>query len=259
MRRTTPCGDHAARDRAEPGDPEERAHLGLADRLLRRDGGELADQRLLDLLGQLVDDVVGADLDALPRRELARLGVRTHVEAHDESVGGGREHDVVLGDRPHALGDHVQPHLRVLELRQLRDDGLDRADDVAADDQVEVRDVARLERLVQALERDAAARADGRELFAAEPLAAPVGEVARLTVVGDDTRQLTRRRRLVEAEDLDGIARDRALPALALVVEQRLDAAVRIPCDHRVAHAERPAVDEHGRDRAARPRRAATR
>src|SRR6476619_4761521 len=54
-------GDHAARDRAEPGDPEERAYLGLADRLLRRDGCKLADERLLDLLGQLVDDVVGAD------------------------------------------------------------------------------------------------------------------------------------------------------------------------------------------------------
>src|SRR2546423_7917848 len=67
-------GDHAAGDRAEPRDPEERAHLGLADRLLRRDGGELAHQRLLDLLGQLVDDVVGADLDAFTCRELARLG-----------------------------------------------------------------------------------------------------------------------------------------------------------------------------------------
>jgi len=141
-------GDHAARDRAEPGDPEERAYLGLADRLLGLDGGQPADERLLDVLGELVDDVVGADLDALPRRELARLGVRAHVEAHDEGVGGGREHDVVLGDRPHSLGDHVQPHLRVLELRQLRDDGLDRPDDVAADDQVEVRDVPRLERLV---------------------------------------------------------------------------------------------------------------
>ena len=59
-------------------------------------GGELADERLLDLLGELVDDVVRADLDALARRELARLGVRADVEADDERVGGGREHDVVL-------------------------------------------------------------------------------------------------------------------------------------------------------------------
>src|SRR5262249_28919251 len=51
-------GDHAACDRAEPGDAEEGTYLGLADRLLRRDGCELADERLLDLLGELVDDVI---------------------------------------------------------------------------------------------------------------------------------------------------------------------------------------------------------
>ena len=102
--------------------------------------------------------------------------------------------------------DHVQPHLRVLELRQLRDDRLDRADHVAADDEVEVGDLAGLKLLVQTLERDAAARPNGRELLAAEPLAAPVGEVARFTVVSDDARQLAGRRRLVEAEDLDRLA-----------------------------------------------------
>jgi hypothetical protein len=144
-----------------------------------------------------------------------------------QSVRGGGEHDVVLGDRADALGDHVEPHLRVLELRQLGDDGLDRADDVAAHHEVQVGDLARLECLVQALERDAAARADGRELLAAEPLAPLVRQVARLAVVGDDPRQLACRRRLVEAENLDRIAGNRA-PLLALVVEQRLDPAVRV-------------------------------
>ena len=75
----------------------------------------------------------------------------------------------------------------MLELRQLRDDGLDRADDVAADDQVQVRDVARLERLVQALERDAAARPDGRELFAAEQ--APPEEEVTVSLEQDVLRR----------------------------------------------------------------------
>src|SRR5581483_7075408 len=88
--------DHAAGDRAETRDLEQRANLGLADRLLRLDGGELADERLLDVVGELVDDVVRADLDALARRELARLRVRTYVEPDDERVGRRREHDVVL-------------------------------------------------------------------------------------------------------------------------------------------------------------------
>jgi hypothetical protein len=71
----------------------------------------------------------------------------------------------------------------VLELRQLGDDRLDRAHDVPAHDEVEVGDLALLELLVQALERDAAAGADGRELLAAEPLRALLGEVACLALV----------------------------------------------------------------------------
>ena len=53
-------------------------------------------ERLLDLLRQLVDDGVEADLDAFLLRELARLGVRPHVEADEQRVRRGREHDVVL-------------------------------------------------------------------------------------------------------------------------------------------------------------------
>ena len=82
--------DHAARDRAEPRDLEEGAHLRLADDLLGLDGGEHPDERLLDVLGQLVDDAVGADVDALALRELARLGVRSDVEADDERVARSR-------------------------------------------------------------------------------------------------------------------------------------------------------------------------
>src|SRR5438552_1412357 len=62
-------GDHAARDRAETRDLEQRPHLGLADRLLGGDGLQLADERLLDLLGELVDLVVEADLYALALRQ----------------------------------------------------------------------------------------------------------------------------------------------------------------------------------------------
>src|SRR6185312_17557533 len=51
----------------------------------RRDRAEQADERLLDVLGQLVDDAVGADLDAFPLGELARLGGGPHVEADHHS------------------------------------------------------------------------------------------------------------------------------------------------------------------------------
>src|SRR5437764_11348570 len=218
--------DHAAGDRAEPRHAKQRAHFRLADRVLRRDCGELADEGLFDVLGELVDDVVRADPDAFARGELARLGVRPDVEADDEGVGRGREHDVVLRDRTHSLGDHVEPHLRVLELRQLGDDGLDRADDVAADDEVEVGNLARLQLLVKPLERYSGVRAHGRELLASQSLPSPVRELASFTIVRYDACELARRGRLVEAEDLDRIARRRLLLAFALVVEERLDATV---------------------------------
>ena len=54
----------------EPRDLEERAHLGLAERLLGLDRREHPDERLLDVLGELVDDAVRADVDALALGEL---------------------------------------------------------------------------------------------------------------------------------------------------------------------------------------------
>ena len=45
----------------------------------------------------------------------------------------------------------------MLELRELRDDGLDRADHVALDDEVEIGDLARLHGVEEVLERDTAA------------------------------------------------------------------------------------------------------
>src|SRR5579884_1915014 len=79
------------------------------------------------------------------------------------------------------------------------------------DDEVEIRDLAGLELLEQPLEGDAG-RPRRRELLAAEPLAPPVREVARLPVVRDDPRELPRAGWLVEAEDLDRVPRPGALP-----------------------------------------------
>ena len=199
-------GDHAAGDRAEPRDLEERPHLGLADDLLGLDGREHADERLLDVLGQLVDDAVGADVDALALGERARLGVRPHVEADDERVRGRGEHDVALGDRADALVDHVDTHLGVVDLGELGDGRLDRAADVALEDQVQILDGAFAQLREERLERDAALRAL-RELLGAEPLAAPLRERPRLALVLDHARELARGRRRVEAEDLDRCAR----------------------------------------------------
>ena len=87
-------GDHAAGDRAQPGDLEDLPHLGLAEDLLDLLGHQHADQRLLDVVGHLVDDVVGADVDALALRLELGLGVGPDVEADHDRVRRGGQADV---------------------------------------------------------------------------------------------------------------------------------------------------------------------
>ena len=62
----------------------------------------------------------------------------------------------------------------------------DRADDVATHHEVEIGDLARLQRVVKPLEGDAARGPNRGELLTADALAAAVGDVARLAVVRDD-------------------------------------------------------------------------
>src|SRR5204863_4550817 len=113
------------------------------------------------------------------------------------------EHDVVLRDPADALVDDVDPDLRVLDFRELPDDRLDRPDDVALDDEVQLLHGTDLHLLEQPVERNA--RPSLRQLLAAEPIAAHVRELARAPLVLDDAAQLARGRRLVEAENLDRI------------------------------------------------------
>ena len=108
----------AAGDGADPGDPEDLADLGVAGDDLFELGGEHADHGLLDVLEQLVDDLVGADLDVLGVGQLAGLAVGADVEADDRGVGGGGQLDVVLGDAADGPVDEGQLHLVALELAQ---------------------------------------------------------------------------------------------------------------------------------------------
>src|SRR3990172_4264596 len=193
--------DVAAGDDTEARGPKERAHLGLAQGLLDRLRREHADESLLDVLGELVDDPVGAHVHALALGELLRLGVGTNVEAGDDRVRGRRQHDVRLRDRADPRVDDVDLHLRVSDLPELAQHGLDRALNVGLDDDVELLDAALLQPREEFLQGDALLRAAG-ELLGAPTLSAQTREVAGLALVLDDAPVLTGPGRLVEAEDL---------------------------------------------------------
>ena len=136
------------------------------------------------------------------------------------------------------------------DLRELGHDRLDGADHVALDDEVQVLHLALLHLREERLERDAALRAL-RELLCAHPGRALAGDAAGDTLALDDAPVLAGRRRLVEAEHLDRIARAGLLDLLAAIVVERPHLAPRVAGDDGVADAERAAVDEHRRDRPA--------
>ena len=79
------------------------AHLGPALDDLHDLRLEQALERRLDVVGQLVDDVVEPDVDALGLGGAARGLGDLGVEADHDRVRGGRQHDVVVGDVAGAL------------------------------------------------------------------------------------------------------------------------------------------------------------
>ncbi len=150
---------------------------------------------------------------------------------------------------PDALVDDVDANLGVLDLRQLGDRRLDGADDVALEHEVQVLDAALLQVGEEGLQRDAALDAL-RELLGTEALRAELREVTGLALVLDDAADLSSGRRVIEAEDLDRVARTGVLQLLAPIVVERAHLAPSVAGDHRVAHTQRAAMDEHRRDRA---------
>src|SRR5699024_4685992 len=103
--------DDRARDVAPLGGAEDladlrRAHVGLLELRL-----EHALERALDVVDRVVDHRVVAHVDALGLGQIARLGLRPHVEAYDDRVVDRREVDVVLRDRTDAAVDDAEVDL----------------------------------------------------------------------------------------------------------------------------------------------------
>src|SRR4051794_18013102 len=237
-------GDVAAGDRADARGLERRPHLRAADLLLDLDGLEQALHRGPQLLDDVVDHRVGADLDALVLRDLARVADRAHVEADHHRVRGRREHHVGLADAADAVADHVDGDLLVGQPRDLVGERLERAGHVGLEHQVELL-LAALGAGEDVLERNAAARL-ARQRLLLDADRALVGHAARLALVLDYAEVLAGVRHAVEAEDLHRHAGSRLLHALAAVVVHRPDAAHVLAGDDRVADLQAAAVHEQG-------------
>ena len=89
---------------------------------------------------------------------VAAGGAGPHVEADDDRLRGGGEHDVGLGDRADAGVDDAYLDLVVLDLSERIGERLETALDVGLDDQVEVADLALLDAREEVVEGERALR-----------------------------------------------------------------------------------------------------
>ena len=135
-------------------------------------------------------------------------------------------------------------HLGVLDLLELGQRGLDRSGHVRLEHDVEVLD-AFLDALEEHVERDRLRAL--RKLLSAKALAARLCVLARLALVLDHAGVLAGRRRLVEADDLDRIARAGVLELLAVEVVESAHASPGVAGHDGVADVQRAALDEHRR------------
>src|SRR5262245_10527477 len=146
-----PTGDDTARDVAT-GDAtdtrhaEHLAHLGVARDDLFELGLEHADERVVDVFEDVVDDLVQTQLDALALGEITCVAVGTNVEADHRRVRDDREVDVGLADAADAAVHERQAHFVVLlvELAQRVGECFEGALGVGLHDEVQRGDLAAL-------------------------------------------------------------------------------------------------------------------
>ena len=92
-------GDIAACDSADGRDFVGLADLGVADDGLAELRREHTLHSSLDLVDRIVNDAVHTHIDMVAGRAVARRSVGTDVEADDDGIRGGGEHNVALVDR----------------------------------------------------------------------------------------------------------------------------------------------------------------
>src|SRR3990172_8768364 len=243
-----PVGDVRARDDLALANLDDLADLGPTlddlDLLRLEEPGE----GLLDVVGELVDDVVEADVDLLglgrPPGRVADPG----VEADDDRVRGRGQKDVVVGDLAGALVEDVDLDLVRGQLAQGVGDRPERAGDVGLEDDPELLGLAGLDLPVEVLKgRSSAALSTPRGDLGPAGLDQGPG----FPLVGHDAEDVAGLGDLGQAEDDRGGRGTGLRNPLAELVLEGPDAAERLAHDDDVADPARAGLDEGRRHRTA--------
>ena len=175
--------------------------------------------------------------------ELFCLGIGADVEADDDGVRGGGEHDVALRDGARGGVDDAHAHFLVLELFERALDGFDRALHVGFDDELELLHLAFGDLGKHVVERHLLRLLDHR--FALLVSALFLHLLHERLVDGEDG--VARVGDVFEAEDGDGGRRACLLDRPALIVDHGADAAHRGARNEVVARVQRTILHEHAR------------
>src|SRR3984893_1217291 len=201
-----------------------------------------------DVVGDVVDDVVTANVDLLPLAGLLGERVSLDVEGDDERVGDRGQQNVRLGHGTDTLEDDLDLHLGVLDLQQGALERLDRAVAVSLEHQVEILDgpLPHLRRKVG--QRDAARLRQGCDAVLLRPL---TRNRPRDLLAGHHLENIARGWHVGKPGDHRRRRRTGFLYLLAAIVEQRPDLAEAVSNHEVVADAQRAALHQHGRNRTA--------
>ena len=241
-------GDIAARDSADRGDLVGLANFGVADDGLAELRREHTLHSSLDLVDRIVNDAVHAHIDMVAGRAVARRSVGTDVEADDDGVRGGGEHNVALVDRADRAVNDAHADFVVGDLFKRRLDRFDRAHDVRLDDEVEVLHLARLDLAEEIFERDLRDGGVGLALFL---FLALLHKLAGKALVGDGVEVRAGLGHFAKTRDLHRHAGAGGRELLTLVAHHRAHAADGRAGDDDVALMERTVLDEERCDGAA--------
>src|SRR5581483_11572939 len=137
----------------------------------------------LDLILQLVNDRVQADIDFFLLRQFLRFALRANVEADDDRIRSRCEQHVGFGNGADARSQQLQANLVVRKFREQVAEHFDRALYVAFEDDVEFLGASGLDLLRQSLKRHA--RTLGQLGFAGF-LFAVFRDAAGLVAIGDN-------------------------------------------------------------------------
>ena len=126
----------AASDNADTGNADGLTNLGMAKQNLLVGGSKHTLHSRLDLIEYLVDNTVSTDVYLVTLGRVKGILIGTDVEAGDDGIGCGCQHNVALGNAAYCGVDYVDLDLLVGELEKGCLQCLGRACNVGLNDDV---------------------------------------------------------------------------------------------------------------------------